>query len=101
FFWTLGHIIPETLLLTVVLLALFFALDSFFYRHEGAARPDPTPDTESFGFDGAINFALLAVVVGLVLMSGVWQPGVVFDVMGTEVGLPGLVRDLGLIAVTV
>jgi len=101
FFWTLGHIIPETLLLTVVLLALFFALDSFFYRHEGAARPDPTPDTESFGFDGAINFALPAVVVGLVLMSGVWQPGVVFDVMGTEVGLPGLVRDLGLIAVTV
>ncbi len=101
FFWTVGHIFPETLFLSVVLLVLFYLLDSFFYRHEGAARPDPTPDTERFGFDGAVNFALLAVVVGLVLMSGVWQPGVAFDVQGTEVGLPGLVRDLGLIAVTV
>jgi Na+/H+ antiporter NhaD/arsenite permease-like protein len=61
---------------------------------------DPTPDTTRLGFDGGVNFALLAVVVALVLMSGIWEPGVVFNVFGTEVGLPGLVRDAGLIAVT-
>jgi hypothetical protein len=49
--------LPETLFLSVVLLVLFYLLDSFWYRNEGAARPDPTPDTERFGFDGAVNFA--------------------------------------------
>ena len=33
-------------------------------------------------------------------MSGFWKPGVHFDVAGTEVGLPGLLRDAGLIAIT-
>jgi len=101
FFWTMQHIIPDTLFLAVTLLALFFALDSFYYRHDSHLRFDPTPDTDGFGFDGAVNFVLLAIVVGLVLMSGMWKPGVVFDVYGTEVGLPGLVRDVGLIVVTI
>ncbi|HPZ58418.1 MAG TPA: sodium:proton antiporter, partial [Ottowia sp.] len=100
FFWTVGHIIWDTVFLTASLLVLFYLLDRHLYRKEGVTRTDPTPDTPSFGFDGAVNFVLLAVVVALVLMSGVWQPGIAFDVMGTEVGLPGLVRDLGLIAVT-
>jgi Na+/H+ antiporter NhaD/arsenite permease-like protein len=42
----------------------------------------------------------LAVVVGLVLMSGFWKSPVSFNIYGTEVGLPGVVRDLGLVAVT-
>ena len=61
---------------------------------------DPTPDTKRFGFDGAANFALLGAVVALVLMSGLWKSAVSFNVMGTEVGLPGLLRDIGLVAVT-
>ena len=100
FFWTVGHILPDTLFLVGTLLVVFFLLDNWLYRREGVVPVDPTPDTPSFGFDGAINFWLLAVVVGLVLMSGIWKPGIEFDVYGTHVGLPGLVRDVGLIAVT-
>ena len=100
FFWTVGHILPDTAFLMVTLLVLFYALDSYLYKKQGVTRPDPTPDTPSFGFDGAINFVLLGVVVSLVLMSGIWKPGVEFDVLGTPVGLPGLVRDIGLIIVT-
>ncbi|MBK6613380.1 sodium:proton antiporter [Ottowia sp.] len=100
FFWTARHILPDTVFMMAALLALFFVLDTWLARRQGAARPDPTPDTPRFGFDGAANFALLAAVVGLVLMSGLWKPGIEFDVMGTPVGLPGLVRDAGLIAVT-
>ncbi|WP_298436792.1 sodium:proton antiporter, partial [Ottowia sp.] len=100
FFWTVGHILPDTLFLVGTLLVAFFLLDNWLYRREGVVPVDPTPDTPSFGFDGAINFWLLAVVVGLVLMSGIWKPGIEFDVYGTPVGLPGLVRDVGLIAVT-
>ena len=100
FFWTVGHILPDTAFLMITLLALFYVLDSYLYKKQGVTRADPTPDTTRFGFDGSINFALLAVVVALVLMSGVWKPGIEFDIMGTHVGLPGLVRDVGLVVVT-
>ncbi len=100
FFWTASHIFPETLFLTLSLLAIFYLLDSWYYKREGVLPIDPTPDTTRLGFDGARNFFLLAAVVALVLMSGFWKTNVVFDVFGTPVGLPGLLRDVGLVAVT-
>ncbi len=100
FFWTLKHIFPETLFLIGSLLVIFYLLDSWYYRREGVMPVDPTPDTQRLGFDGAFNFGLLAAIAGLVLLSGFWKSTVVFDIYGTEVGLPGLVRDAGLIAVT-
>lgn len=102
FSWTLIHIFPETLVVVGSLLAIFYVLDWWLYRGQGETLPaDPTPDDRKFGFDGGINFVLLLGVVGLVLMSGLWKSDVVFDVAGTEVGLPGLLRDIGLIVVTV
>ena len=102
FFWPLQHLFPQALFLVGALLALFFALDSWYMRRPGectlptlAARDSG----ERFGFDGKANFALLGVIVALVLISGFWKSGVGFNVAGTPVGLPGLVRDLGLLAV--
>ncbi|MEJ5991857.1 sodium:proton antiporter [Ramlibacter sp. PS3R-8] len=101
FFWTVRHIFPETLFLVGSLLLIFYALDSFFYRRRDELQPaDPTPDTGRLGFDGARNFWLLGVVIALVLMSGLWKSPVVFHLAGTEVGLPGLLRDIGLVIVT-
>jgi len=100
FFWTVSHIFPETLFLVGTLLAIFWIVDTYWYRKEGVTRADPTPDTPSFGIEGKANFALLLAVMALVLASGVWKPGIAFDVFGTEVGLPQLVRDLALVGVT-
>jgi Na+/H+ antiporter NhaD/arsenite permease-like protein len=101
FFWTVTAIFPETLFLVGSLLAIFYALDWWFYHHKDEVLPqDPTPDSRALGFDGARNFWLLAAIIGLVLLSGFWKSSVVFDIAGTEVGLPGLVRDLGLVAIT-
>ena len=101
FFWTMKHIFPETLFLVGTLLAVFFALDSWLSRRPGELLgDDPTPDSRSLGFDGARNFWLLAAVVALVLMSGVWKSPMGWDIAGTRVGLPGLVRDAGLVLVT-
>ena len=101
FFWTLQHIWPETLFMLASLLALFYAIDLWTYRREGVLKIDPTPDTARLGFDGAVNFWLLGAIMALVLMSGIWQPGIEFNVAGTPVGLPGLVRDLGLLVITI
>jgi Na+/H+ antiporter NhaD/arsenite permease-like protein len=101
FFWTAKHIFPQTLFLVGALLVIFYALDSYLYKKEGAVRVDPTPDTPSFGFEGKANFGLLGVVVLLVLMSGLWKSGVAFVVAGAEVTWAALARDLGLIAVAV
>ncbi|MDP3252562.1 MAG: sodium:proton antiporter [Hydrogenophaga sp.] len=101
FFWTFNHIWGETLFMLVSLLGIFFVIDWWLYRNREEIQPrDPTPDTPRIGFDGAKNFLLLGVVVALVLMSGLWKSSVVFNVWGTEVGLPGLLRDVGLIIVT-
>lgn len=103
FFWTTTHLALPMLFICVVLLTTFYALDSYFYhRREETRAPflDPTPDSPMLGIDGKINFVLLGAVIALVLMSGLWKPGIEFDVFGTHVALQNLVRDVALIAVT-
>jgi Na+/H+ antiporter NhaD/arsenite permease-like protein len=101
FFWTVGQIFPETLFLVGALLAIFFMIDTWWYRREGTLPVDPTPDTPTIGLDGAINLLPLLAVMGLVLLSGTWRPGIAWTVFGTELTLPHVVRDLGLIAVAI
>lgn len=101
FFWTMKNIFPETLFLCIALLALFYLLDSYYFRQREEALParlDPTPDS-AIRFEGKANFLLLAAIVGLVLMSGIWKPGIGMTVFGTHIELQNLVRDIFLIGV--
>lgn len=101
FFWTLENLWSQTLLLSAALLAVFYALDSWFYRNEGRSRFDPTPtDAESLRIEGGWNFLLLGGVVALVLMSGLYKPGIAWNVMGTEVPLQSVLRDAGFVAIS-
>ena len=102
FSWTLLHIWPQALFLVGVLLAIFFVLDSWLAKRDNQQPPAPVSEQarEPIGFDGKLNFMWLGVIVGLVLLSGMWKTPVAFNVAGTEVGLPGMVRDVGLIVVT-
>jgi Na+/H+ antiporter NhaD/arsenite permease-like protein len=72
-------------------------LDHWLCRRE----PEWIADHEHrmrIGIEGTQNFLLLAAVIGAVLMSGLWKPGVVFDVLGTSLELPNVLRDVLLIA---
>ena len=101
FFWTVKTLFPETLFLVGSLLLIFFLLDSWFYHKREELLPmDPTPDSRQIGFDGKVNFLLLGGVVCLVLMSGLWKSSVVFNIAGTEVALQSVLRDIGLVAIT-
>ncbi|HEY8878679.1 MAG TPA: sodium:proton antiporter [Roseateles sp.] len=99
FFWTAGHLWAETAFLLAALLAVFWCIDAWLYRREGITPVDPTPDAPRLGLEGTINLLPLAAAVGLVLMSGTWKPGIVFDLWGTLLPLQALVRDVGLIGV--
>ncbi|WP_354685925.1 sodium:proton antiporter [Cupriavidus necator] len=102
FFWTLRNIFTETLFICVALLVVFYLVDRTYYRNKEEELPpknDPTPDSDGITIDGKFNFVLLLAVVGLVLMSGLWKPGISFDVLGTEVPLQAAVRDVLLVVV--
>ena len=101
FFWTTTAMLGPTLTLCGSLLAIFYLLDRHLYAKAGESRPasmDPTPDTR-LRLDGTVNLALLAVIVGSVLTSGLWNPGVSFSVYGTDVALQDLARDVVLLVV--
>jgi Na+/H+ antiporter NhaD/arsenite permease-like protein len=101
FFWPTVHLFWPMLLCSVVLLAAFYVLDTWLYRREEGIPPraDPTPDSR-FGLDGKVNLLLLLAVVAVVLMSGVWKPGVSFTVYHNEVELQNVVRDVLLVVIT-
>jgi Na+/H+ antiporter NhaD/arsenite permease-like protein len=102
FGWTAVHLALPLLVVAVVVLAIFFALDTWFYRAKEEQRKpflDPTPDTHGVTFEGKRNIPLLVLISGAVLMSGVWQPGIAWNVLGTSVELQNLVRDGVLVVV--
>ncbi len=97
FFWTTKALVLPTLVICGALLAVFFLLDLWFARHDPPAI-SPAIARGPIWIEGGRNFVLLAGVVGAVLMSGMWKPGVEFDVFGTPLALPALLRDVLLIA---
>jgi Na+/H+ antiporter NhaD/arsenite permease-like protein len=99
FFWTTRHLLLPTLFVCVVLLGLFYVIDHLeFARHPVPPRTRPAGPVH-LSLDGRVNLALLAVIIALVLVSGMWRPGVVFVLAGAQLALQNLVRDLLLIAV--
>ncbi|WP_439609913.1 sodium:proton antiporter [Reyranella sp.] len=98
FFWTTTHLFGEMLVCAIVLLALFYAIDSYWYRKEGHKKPDPTPETP-VRIEGGINIILLAVIVGVVLASGTWKPGIHFTIFHVTLELQNVLRDLALVAI--
>jgi len=99
FFWTTTHLLPETLFVSGILLALFFLVDTVIYRKEGHISPDPTPDNP-VRVTGGINFFLIFTIIAAILMSATVDMGR-FTVLGTEVEVANALRDAIMIGVTV
>ncbi|MDX8478544.1 sodium:proton antiporter [Mesorhizobium sp. VK24D] len=99
FFWTTVHILPDTLFVGSLVLLVFLVLDIVLHRRE-AGMPkikDPTPDTK-VRLRGLANLPLLAGVIGAILLSASWKPGVSFSVLGVGLELQNLVRDAIILA---
>ena len=94
FFWTTVHLLPETLFVGGLVLAIFFVLDSVLYRREGGLPKiaDPTPDSR-VRVRGLVNLPLLVGVIAAILMSGMWKPGGGITIAGVLVEWQNLLRD--------
>jgi Na+/H+ antiporter NhaD/arsenite permease-like protein len=107
FFWPTEHMLLPMLLLSGVLLVIYAGLDAFLYRREGKGnKPGIGDDLDEaaqefgrLGLEGKVNILLLAAVVLVVLMSGVWRPGITFDVYHVPVELQNLARDVLLVLI--
>ncbi|MBX3581481.1 MAG: sodium:proton antiporter [Rhizobiaceae bacterium] len=99
FFWTTTHLFWEMLLTGVIVLAVFFALDTWLHhKEEGMPKiKDPTPD-KKVALKGLTNLPLMAGVIVAILISGVWRPGVAFTVAGVSVEWQNLLRDAAILA---
>ncbi|TIR35195.1 MAG: sodium:proton antiporter [Mesorhizobium sp.] len=99
FFWTTTNLYQETLFVGGLVLAVFLAMDVILHRREAGAPKikDPTPDTK-VRIRGLPNVPLLAGVIGAILLSATWKPGVAFSVHGVSLELQNLVRDAVILA---
>jgi Na+/H+ antiporter NhaD/arsenite permease-like protein len=104
FFWTM-KVLPHMLCVVVVLLFIYFLLDTYFYRKEksqmqtagGGLDTASNEERVPLSLEGKLNFLFLAGIVGAVLMSGVVDWGTV-NVLGVHRGAQDWARD-GLLVV--
>ena len=99
FFWTTKTMFMPMLFLVVFLLVIFFALDTHFYGKELQPNPDDQ-ELKKLGLEGSFNLVLLAGVLGGVLLSGFWKPGIHFEIFHVHMELQNLIRDGFLLGLT-
>lgn len=101
FFWTTTHLFTKTLVAAVILLLLYYCLDTYLYAKEGKPVPEQKmgEDQEKLGLEGKINLVLLAGIVASVLLSGVLQLGTWLSIDGIELEGQNILRDLCLLLI--
>ena len=98
FFWPMQFMFLPMLLAASILLTLYFVVDRWLYRKEGAPRAEGAEEEGPIALEGKVNILLLGGVVAAVLMSGVWKPHIAFHLGHVHLELQNLVRDGLLIA---
>ena len=100
FGWTVGAMALPMALSSGLLLAVFTAIDRWYWRREPVLPPSHLP--RSFGFEGLHNVVFLAVIIGAVLVSGLWRSGGSVPVgLGVSLRYEDLTRDLVLLAAAI
>jgi len=97
FFWTTTNLFAETVLVAGILLALFYAYDSYLYKKEGVIAPDRTPDSK-VRIMGLESLVFVAVIIGAVLLRAEWKPGISFKVLGVDLALQDIASNLIMLA---
>ena len=92
FFWTTTALFPHMLLISVILIVLFFVVDTLMFKREGGVVPDDGA-SEPIRVDGLFNLIFLLGIVAAVLMSGTAKWGEV-NILGVHVAWQNIARDV-------
>src|SRR5208337_3612529 len=98
FLWTVKQMFPIVLFCTSVLLAVFFFLDTYYYRRDKHLHSGPT-DTEKFSITGKINLVLIPCVTLSVLVSTI-NMGSAFTIHYVTIPVSKLIQIIMLLAIT-
>src|SRR5579884_469562 len=98
FFWTTRALLLQGLFTAGLLLLVFLCIDSYLYQRE---------DTFTLAIDGIRklrvkglqNLGLIAIAIMTIVASGIWRPGIGFEVLGTRIESQNLARELVMILV--
>jgi len=97
FFWTM-KLLPMMGAASAVLLGLFYFLDRHYFRKEAPeAAAGQGQEKAPLRVDGLVNLLFLGGILGGVLLSGFWRPGV-FSLLGIHMEIQNLVRDVIIVA---
>lgn len=98
FFWTLQHMFFPVLIFSLILLGIFYLIDSYYFKKEKIA---PSDEKTTVVIVGKQNFLIiLGVLVGIII-SGIWIPGISWEIFGVDVHLENVLRDLFFIFLTI
>jgi len=97
FFWTTQHLWWETGLVAGLLLVVFFILDHMIARRDNEGEAHIKGERLKIRISGVINLLLIACIIGTIVLSATWKPGVAFHIYGTDVALQNIVRDVLLL----
>ncbi len=95
FFWTMS-LFPEMVFASVLILILFFIIDTYYYRKEDIQPAEDLIEKEPIRIEGAFNFLFLLGVIAGVLFSGLAQLGEI-NVFGIHIAIQSVIRDLWII----
>lgn len=103
FFWPAASLWPETLFAVGMLLAIFFAIDSYFYYRENRDRrlnkPHDHGSATALKVGGLVNIWLIAAAILAIIASGLWRPGVGLDLFGVRIEVQNALRESVMICV--
>ena len=91
FFWTTTALLPHMLFISVILILLFFVIDTFMFKREGGVVPDDGI-SEPIRIEGLFNLVFLLGIIGAVLMSGTFKWGEV-NILGVHVYWQNIARE--------
>jgi Na+/H+ antiporter NhaD/arsenite permease-like protein len=99
FFWPARHLWLQTTIVAGLVLAIFFLVDCWFRAREKRAGTTPDVEFVRVRLHSLINVPLIVLILACIMGSGLWKPGIGFDVFGTRVELQNLLRDLALVVI--
>ncbi|CAO3410279.1 sodium:proton antiporter [Azospirillum largimobile] len=102
FFWPTVHLLAPMAFLSVLLLLIYFVLDVFLHTRDPGKHPliEGVHEREPIRIEGSVNLLLLVAIVGAVLLSGVWHPGIGVTLYHVTVPLESIVSNLLLLGIT-